>query len=448
MDNLSIRECVALIADGRLTAVQMVESCFACIEATEPTLAAWQYLDKENALQQAVALDDMRRHGQPLGALHGIPIGLKDIFDTDDMPTEYGSPIYQANQPAANATVVDKLKEAGAIILGKTVSTEFAYMHPSKTRNPHNPDYSPGGSSSGSAAAVAAGHVPLALGSQTNGSVVRPASFCGVYGYKPSRGIISRHGVLQTSQHLDHVGVFARDIGDLALLSDCIAGYDKNDPASYLKPRPGMLEGYLSEVPVEPNFIWFDLPWADRYSTDAVEAFDELLSAMDGRLERIAAPQSFAALPACHKVIYDYEIYRCLEQERENHWDKLSDTAKAAMESASHRDASAYEEALEIQQASMDWFSEFFNDYDAIVTPSAIGEPPKFGNGTGDPICCTVWTLCGLPTLTMPLLSGANNLPIGVQLVGAYNEDNRLLRSARWLLQHLRDDEPMQNTDA
>jgi len=143
MDNLSIRECVALIADGRLTAVQMVESCFACIEATEPTLAAWQYLDKESALQQAATLDDMRRHGQPLGALHGIPIGLKDIFDTDDMPTEYGSPIYHTNLPTANATVVDKLKEAGAIILGKTVSTEFAYMHPAKTRNPHNPDYSP-----------------------------------------------------------------------------------------------------------------------------------------------------------------------------------------------------------------------------------------------------------------------------------------------------------------
>lgn len=441
MDNATIRECVALIADGRLTAKQMVESCFECIEATESTLNAWQYLDKEHALQQAEALDEIRRRGEPLGALHGIPVGLKDIFDTDNMPTERGSPIYKNRQPESNATVVDKLIEAGAIIIGKTVTTEFAYMHPALTRNPHNHDYSPGGSSSGSAAAVAAGHVPLALGSQTNGSVIRPASFCGVYGYKPSRGVISRNGVLQTSQHLDHVGVFARDIGDLALLCDCIAGYDSNDDASYLKPRPHMLDGYLSEVPIEPNFVWIDLPYADRYQADAIEAFEEVISAIGGQLERVPAPQSFAALPACHKAIYDYEIYRCLEQEREHHWDQLSDTAKAAMETAKLCDEPAYQEALEIQTAANQWFDQFFHDYDAIVTPSAVGEPPAYGDGTGDPICCTLWTLCGLPSLTMPLLSGNNNLPIGVQLVGAYNQDDRLFRSGRWLLQYLRQDQ-------
>lgn len=440
MDNLTIRECVALIAEGKLTSVQMVESCFQCIEATESTIHAWQHMDKESALAQAEALDDIRRRGGPLGALHGIPVGLKDIFDTNDMPTERGSPIYKDRQPDANATVVDKLKEAGAVILGKTVTTEFAYMHAAETKNPHNQQYSPGGSSSGSAAAVAAGHVPLALGSQTNGSVIRPASFCGVYGYKPSRGIISRNGVLQTSQHLDHVGVFARDIGDLALLTDCISGYDPADKASYLKPRPHQLAGYLSDVPIEPDFVWIDLPWADRYTSDASEGFDELISAIGSHIERVPAPQSFAALPACHKTIYDYEIYRCLETERTQHGDKLSTTTQAAMESAAMVSDDAYAEALEIQRAANEWFETFFHDYDAIVTPSATGEPPKFGDGTGDPICCTLWTLCGLPTLTMPLLSGSNNLPIGVQLVGAYNQDDRLLRSARWLLGQLRDD--------
>lgn len=441
MENPTIRECVELIADGRLTAVQMVESCWQCIDATEDTIHAWQHLDKDKALQDAKALDDIRRRGGPLGALHGIPVGLKDIFDTDDMPTERGSPIYKDRQPEANATVVDKLKEAGAIILGKTVSTEFAYMHPAVTRNPHNADYSPGGSSSGSAAAVAAGHVPLALGSQTNGSVIRPASFCGVYGFKPSRGIVSRNGVLQTSQHLDHVGVFSRDMGDLALLTDCISGYDSADPASYLKPRPKMLQGYLAEVPVEPNFVWIDLPYADRYHQDATEANDELIEATGKQVDRIVAPQSFAALPACHKAIYDYEIYRCLEQERDKHWEDLSSTAKKAMENASRVDLSTYTEALEIRTAANEWFETFFHDYDAILTSSATGEAPAFGDGTGDPICCTIWTLCGLPTLSMPLLSGNNNLPIGVQLVGARDQDDRLLRTARWLIAHLHETE-------
>lgn len=441
MDNLTVRECVALIAEGKLTSVQLVESCFQCIDSTEASIHAWQYIDKQQALAQAQELDDIRRRGEPLGALHGIPVGIKDIIDTNDMPTERGSPIYQGRQPATNATVIDKLKEAGAVILGKTVTTEFAYMHAADTKNPHNHSYSPGGSSSGSAAAVAAGHVPLALGSQTNGSVIRPASFCGVYGYKPSRGIISRSGVLETATHLDHVGVFARDIGDLALLTDCISGYDPEDTASELKPRPKHLAGYLSEVPIEPNFVWLDLPYADRYTADAVEGFEELIDAIGGQLERVPAPQSFAALPVCHKTIYDYEIFRCLQEEREHHRDQLSTTTQTAMDNAAKVDTAAYTEALDILNASKNWFKEFFNDYDAIVTPSAVGEAPTFGNGTGDPICCTIWTLCGLPSLTMPLLSGANDLPIGIQLVGAHNQDDRLLRSARWLLHHLRQDQ-------
>jgi Asp-tRNA(Asn)/Glu-tRNA(Gln) amidotransferase A subunit family amidase len=436
----TVRDWVTQIANGSLTSEKLVQSCLDCIDTTEPQIHAWQHLNKEALLSDARRMDDIRRQGYAVGAMHGIPVGIKDIINTVDQPTEYGSAIYQRNQPTANATVINKLKEAGAVIMGKTVTTEFAYMHPSRTTNPHNPARTPGGSSSGSAAAVAAGHVPLALGSQTNGSVIRPASFCGVYGFKPSRGIVSRQGVLQTSQHLDHVGGFARDIGDLALLCDRIAGYDPADPACYLAPKPSMLQGYLAEVPVEPALVWIDLDYAERFGKDTVEGFEELLEALGSHVERIPAPQSFSALPKVHKIIYDYEIYRCLTTEREHHHDKLSTTAQAAMEHAKQWTETQYLEALDIRQAANEWFDKFFHDYDAIVTPSATGEAPAIEQGTGDPICCTLWTLCGLPSLTMPLLNGSNNLPIGVQLVGARNHDDRLFRTARWVLQQLREE--------
>ncbi|MEM7255807.1 MAG: amidase [Pseudomonadota bacterium] len=436
----TVRECVQHITNGSLTSVQLVQSCFEVIDSSEPAIQAWQYLDREQVLAEAEKLDNIRRRGQPLGALHGIPIGVKDIFDTDDMPTERGSAIYHGRTPQTNATVINRLKEAGALIMGKTVTTEFAYMHPASTTNPHNAAHTPGGSSSGSAAAVAAGHVPLALGSQTNGSVIRPASYCGVYGYKPTRGIVSRQGVLQTSTHLDHVGGFARDIGDLALLCDCLGSYDPADSASYLAPRPAMLPGYLSEVPVNPNFIWLDLPYDDRYTDDCTAAFAELTEVLGGQVDRMAAPKTFAALPQVHKIIYDYEIYRCLSDEREQHWSSLSSTAQQAMENAKSWSDQEYKEALEIRASAISWFEEFFNDYDAVVTPAATGEAPLIEAGTGDPICSTLWTLCGLPTLTMPLLAGSNNLPVGVQLVGAYNQDDRLFRTARWLLNYLKED--------
>jgi len=219
---------------------------------------------------------------------------------------------------------------------------------------------------------VAAGHVPLTIGSQTNGSVIRPASFCGIYGFKPSRGIISRRGVLATSNTLDQVGVFARDIGDIALLTDTLSGYDSSDTASYSEPKPQMLQGYLAEVPVEPNIAWLDMPYASKYAEDASQGFEELLSALEGRVERLPTPQSFAALIP---------------------WDQISDTIKPVLQAAKKITDEQYQEALTIKDAAEDWFREFFNDYDAILTPSALSEAPVFGDSTGDPVCCTIWTL-------------------------------------------------------
>lgn len=433
----SLRECVDHVAQGKITSQQMVESCFAAIDATDADLQAWESLDREQALARAKELDDFRRRGRTLGKLHGVPIGIKDNIDTADLPTRYGSEIYAAHQPEYNAAVVDKLLEAGAIILGKTVSTEFAYMHPSRTRNPHNFTYSPGGSSSGSAAAVAAGQVPVSLGSQTNGSVIRPASFCGCFGLKPSSGVFPRRGVFKTSDTLDQVGLFARNPDDIALVSDALKGFDNTDSHSKALPRPGFMQGYLSDVPVPPDFAWIDLPYADQYSDSMREGMHELLQELNARVDRIPAPVSFSALLKCHKIIYDYEIYRCLAKEREQDWDKMSSTAQAAMEKAKVVSSDEYSEALDIRDAACNWFVEFFNDYDAIIAPSALGEPPLFGDGTGNPVCSTIWTLCGLPCLSMPLLQGVDDMPLGVQLIGAHNEDDRLMRTTRWLLDFL-----------
>jgi len=430
------RECVEHIASGALTSEEVVQHHLALIEQSDAQIKAWQNLDKDRALMTAQMLDDVRRRGEPLGSLHGVPIGIKDIFDTSDYPTENGSVIHADRQPDADCRVVEKLKEAGALLMGKNVTTEFAFMHPSKTTNPHNPAYSPGGSSSGSAACVAAGHVPLSIGTQTNGSVIRPASFCGVYGFKPSQGIVSRRGVLQTSGTLDQVGVFGRDLGDMALLVDAMAGYDAADSHSYMAPKPAMLEGYLSEVPVPPTLAWIDMPYADRFSEDVLGGFKELLDELGSNVERVAAPQTFAALIPCHKVIYEYELIRCLDEQISQHWDNISDTAKPIFEQAKQHTDADYQEALSVRSAAIDWFANFFNDYDAIITPAAVAEAPMMGS-TGDPICCTVWTLCGLPCITMPLLSGSNNLPIGVQLVGPLRRDDRLLRTARYVLQQL-----------
>lgn len=438
------RDCLEHIATGALTCKELVQHHLNVINNSDGEIGAWAHMDADKAKAHASMLDDVRKQGKPLGLLHGIPVGIKDIFDTTDYPTTYGSAIYANRQPESDCRVVEKLKEAGALLMGKTVTTEFAFMHPSKTCNPHNKKYSPGGSSSGSAASVAAGHVPLAIGSQTNGSVIRPASFCGVYGFKPSSGIISRRGALETSPTLDQVGVFGRDVGDIALLVDAIAGYDHQDSQSYLAPKPGMLKGYLSDAPVSPTLAWIDMPYAGNYAPDAAEGFEELIEALgtaDGiTIERLQAPQSFAALIECHKVIHQYEIARALDNEISHHWDDISESIQPILQDAKKLSDEQYQEAIEIRTAAIDWFDNFFLDYDAVLTPSALSEAPLMGS-TGDPICCTVWTLCGLPCISMPLLSGANGMPIGVQLVGALQEDDRLLRTTRALVQQLHQQE-------
>jgi len=433
-NGLSATEAAQKIREGWLTSVDLVSACLERIEQTDGQLKAWAHVDKDNALAQAKSLDDIRMRGKPMGALHGVPVGLKDIIDTKEMPTQRGTPIFKNRQPESNATLVNRLQEEGAVILGKTVTTELAFMHAADTCNPHNPAHTPGGSSSGSAAAVAGYHVPLAIGTQTNGSVIRPASFCGTYGFKPSRGIVSRTGLLQTSNSLDQVGVFGRSLEDVALLSDAIGCYDPLDEKSYKQHRPHMLEGARKEAEIEPEFAWFDLPFADRLSKDSSEAFEEVVEALGGRITKIEAPQNFTGLVDTQRIIHEYEICKHQADVFDNHWDKISNTLKPIIERARKISQDEYEYALDVMRQTESFLGEFFLDYDAIITPSSTGEAPLMSEGTGDPIFCTLWTLAGLPCVNLPVIVGSNGLPIGLQLVGGYEEDDRLLRTANWLL--------------
>ncbi|WP_420010487.1 amidase [Tateyamaria sp.] len=425
------------MASGRLTSVQLVQSCLDQIKATDGAIKAWAFLDPDAALAQAGECDRLRKAGMALGPLHGIPVGLKDIIDTAKMPTERGSPVFAGRQTKDVARLVEHLREAGAVIMGKTVTTELAFVHANETRNPHNPDHSPGGSSSGSAAAVAAMHVPLAVGTQTNGSVIRPASFCGTFGFKPTRGVISRTGLLQTSVSLDQVGCFGRTLADVALLTDAIGSYDQHDATSFARPRPDMSAGATADAPVTPDLAWFDLPFNDRLLDAAKDGLDAVLDILGDQVTRMEPADTLSNLVAVQARIHEYEICQHQAEVFDQHWDKISDTLKPVVERGRQITRAEYEDALAVKASAEAFFADFFVEFDAIVAPSAAGEAPKFGNGTGDPIFCTLWTLAGLPCVTLPLLVGDTGLPIGVQLIGPAEKDDRLLRTARWLQTHL-----------
>ena len=430
---LSATEALALCTAGKLTSVELVKSCLAQMTETDDAIHAWAYLDPDAVIAQAEECDRIRKAGLALGPLHGIPVGLKDIIDTADMPTARGTPIFRGRSSDADARLVELLRDAGAVIMGKTVTTELAFVHANETRNPHNPDHSPGGSSSGSAAAVAAHHVPLAIGTQTNGSVIRPASFCGTFGFKPTRGVISRTGVLQTSVSLDQVGCFGRTLADVALLTDVIGGYDGHDANSFARPRPAMAEGANADVPVTPELVWFDLPFNHRLSNAAREGLDAVLNILGPQVTRMQPADTLSNLVAVQARIHEYEIWQHLAEVFDGHWDQISDTLKPIVTRARQITKTEYEDALAVKASAEAFFEVFFVEFDAIIAPAAAGEAPKFGGGTGDPIFCTLWTLAGLPCVTLPLLVGETGLPIGVQLIGPAEKDDRLLRTARWL---------------
>lgn len=431
---LSATDAARAIRDGAITSAELVEACLARVREVDDAVQAWAYLDPEHARMQAQALDQARREGKPIGPLHGVPVAIKDIIDTHDMPTEDGTVLHAGRMPLADAAVVSSLRGAGAVIMGKTVTTELATYAPGKTRNPHNAEHTPGGSSSGSAAAVAAGMVALALGTQTNGSVIRPAAYCGVYGFKPTRGLIPRAGILRQSRTLDQVGVFARTVDDVALLSEQLVGFDEQDPDTRPRARIPFVQVAGEEPPLPPLVAFVKGPvWSDA-ERETHEAFSELVAHLGDRVEELTLPDSVAGALDWHRTIMEAEMAANFSLEYEKGCDKLSTSLRGQLERGRAITAFEYQKALACIPRLLDGFGEIFDRYDAILTPAAAGTAPHTLEATGSPAFCTLWTLAGMPALNLPLMRGENGLPLGAQLVGQPYGDARLLRTARWLV--------------
>ena len=417
---LGAREAAALIATGSLRVAELVEACLARIETREPEVRAWTFLDAEAVRMQARELD--AKGPQP--PLYGVPVGVKDIIDTADMPTTYGSPIYAGLRPAADADCVALIRAAGGIVLGKTVTTEFAFRHPfGQTRNPLNPKHTPGGSSSGSAAAVADFMVPLALGTQTGGSIIRPASYCGVYGYKPTYDIFSTRGVRPLAPGLDTLGHFARNVDDLALLASVLsAGLPADIP-----PWP--------DAP--PRFGIAPMPdWggAETETLDAVSSVARRLEAEGAKVAELTVPGRFRQLGAAHRTIMHAEARRELALEFNHHAEGLSDELMEILQRAVAIPAASYQDALALAQECREGVEELFAGNDVLLAPSATGVAPAGLGYTGDPVFNAVWTLLHVPCVTIPFAQGPQGLPVGVQLIGRPHRDAQLLSAAKWIV--------------
>jgi Asp-tRNA(Asn)/Glu-tRNA(Gln) amidotransferase A subunit family amidase len=412
--SLSATEAARRIERGELTSVALTSACLERIAERDEGLRAWAFVDRDYALAQARALD----RGPRRGPLHGIPFGIKDAIDTAELPTEYNSPIYRGHRPKADAACVVALKRAGAVILGKTVTTEFANNHPAQTRNPHNPAHTPGGSSSGSAAAVADFMVPAAIGTQTGGSVIRPAAYCGVAAIKPSFGAINRAGLKMVAESLDTIGVFAREPEDLALALVGLCGFNMPETPT-AAPRVGLCRTPRWEL-------------ADDATRANLEAAAQRLSQAGARVKPCDLPQGAEQLFDRHKVIMGFETARALAWEYATHPEKISPTLKPRLDEGWKVTRAAYDEMRGIARRCRRELADQMRDLDFILTPSAPGEAPASLQSTGDPVFNRAWTLFGVPCVTLPHGRGPKGLPLGVQLVGAFDADTALLGWAKW----------------
>jgi len=427
---LTATEAAAEIARGRISAEEYTRACLDRIAALDDKVHAFIHLDCEHALEQARDRDAHKAEGKPMGPLHGIPVGIKDIFDTADYPTECGAAPMAGRRPAADSAPVRKLRDAGAVIIGKTVTTECAYFHPGKTRNPHDVTRTPGGSSSGSAAAVAAAMVPLAIGSQTNGSMIRPAAFCGVFGIKPTHGLISRAGALTLSRVLDHVGAFARSLDDLALILDVLVGHDPEDPDTRHYAPLDFRTGLAEPPPIPPSYAFVRTPVWDKADADARGGVEEIAKELGAR--EIDLPEHYREAWDAQRAIMAADMAFNLGSLADK--GGVSKQLQDFVAEGRKVTAVAYQAALRDARRYRAAMTEIFEQYaDAVLTLSARGVAPV-GTATGDPVFCSFWTLTGLPALNLPILQGENKLPIGVQLIGAQGRDARLLRTARAML--------------
>ena len=418
--SLPAAQAAALLGRRELSSEELVRACLERIEEREPVVGAWAFLDGDAALAQARERDAEA----PRSPLHGLPVGIKDIFDTADMPTEHGSPIHAGRRPDADAACVWRLREAGAVVLGKTVTTEFATYQPPRTVNPLDPERTPGGSSSGSAAAVADGMVPLALGSQTAGSTIRPASFCGILGFKPTHGAVDLTGALRLSARLDTIGPIARDAQDVGLLLDALLDAEPAAVGREAPPRLALVRTRHWEQ-------------ADASGRAAVERAAARLEGAGAEVAETALPAPFDGLTAAQETIMAFDLARSLASEREHHADQLSEPLRALLAQGEATGEADYRAAVALAERCRAQLSELLDGADAILTPAAIGEaPPR--DSTGDPVFCRAWTLLGTPAVSVPGLTGESGMPVGIQLVGAPGADRALLAVAAWAAAELR----------
>lgn len=408
---LSATEMRDEIARGRLSSVTLVTDCLRRIEIREPLIGAWVHIDPEWALQQAQAADAQQASGTELGPLHGIPVGIKDIIDTAELPTEYGTPAFAGRRPLSDAAVVRSLKAAGAVILGKTVTTELAFYGPGKTRNPVDPARTPGGSSSGSAAAVADAHVPLALGSQTAGSILRPASYCGVFGFKPTFGAIPLDGVIAQSPPLDTLGGYGRSVADIALLTAVLSGKSCNIDAGDGRPL---------------RLAFVRTPSWTQGDADMQRAFEDLVRANPDTITEVSMPEAFEATGGLQRAVQFHDIARNYGPIVDRHPAVMSAKLKDVVAEGRSVTAAEHEEALLRRDALYRSLDAIFSGFDAILTPASQGVAPEGLAATGSPMFNFIWTYLGVPAISIPLLT-VGGLPLGVQLVTSRGNDARLL---------------------
>jgi Asp-tRNA(Asn)/Glu-tRNA(Gln) amidotransferase A subunit family amidase len=430
LHKLSLREIVAGIRHKRWNASAVMRSHAERIAAREPEVQAWEHLDLERAMRHAERAD-VATSTVPAAearALEGVPVAIKDIIDVAGMPTRYGAPIYASAAPAfESAECVEALQRAGAIALGKTVTTEFAYYTPGKTRNPWNAKHTPGGSSMGSAASVACGMAACALGTQTNGSVIRPAAFCGIVGYKPSYGTVSNHGTLDPWPTLDHTGVFGRHVGDAALLASVITRRGTANPGV-------LLPAHTLKIGLVRSPVWH---LAEASQKHMLESNATALRHAGAKIEDLELPPPFEDAHRVHRAIMAYEGARYFRDLQARFHHLMSARFNELLDEGAAISEDAYTEALRAAEVLRQKYAALIARYDAIITPPATGEAPATLEETGNPAFCTLWTLLGVPAVTVPVGFGPAGLPLGLQIVGAYLEDDAVLGAAAWCESHI-----------
>lgn len=422
LNEWSATEVAAAVHDGKVTCEDVTRACLDRIASREPEVHAWAYCDPDQAIAAARELD---RRGVK-GPLAGVPFGVKDIIDSADMPTEWGTPIHRGRRPERDAACVALSRKAGGLLLGKTVTTEFANLHPGPTRNPHDVARTPGGSSSGSAAAVADFMVPIAIGTQTTGSTTRPASFCGIIGYRPTYGDMRLHGVMEASGSVDTLGVLARSVEDVALYRDVLLG--------------------VPAVPVETVDRPLRIGFCRTHNWDAVEPSTQkhleeaaqTLARAGADVRDMEMPPEFAGLNAAHRTITGFEFVRTFTWEIEHHWNEISETLRGGrLADGLACSLETYYEAKAFGERCRAAADAVLADYDVLLTASAFGEAPLGWKAfVGVPVF-QMWTMLHVPSITLPIFEGPNGMPVGAQLVAKRRDDRRLFAASRWVRKQL-----------